>query len=134
MYCDQMNSDITTQNFTELLSTFQILCHFKPSTSHHHWLVHCSHPSKWHTYFTDVEEAKCVLQFKQNHSVTLVQLWFRIKYSKEALQESPFTSGTNHLLKLVAFVLRRRRIRAADQVTRLWSMFMHHFPTVHRNP
>jgi hypothetical protein len=45
-------------------------------------------------YITDVEKA---LQFKQNHSATLIQ---RLMY----LRENPFTSGTNHSLKLVALV------------------------------
>jgi hypothetical protein len=35
-------------------------------------------------YFTDVEKAKCVLQFEQNHSATLVQRWFHTNYGKEA--------------------------------------------------
>jgi hypothetical protein len=35
-------------------------------------------------YFTDVEKAKYVLQFKQNHSATQVQRWFRKNYGKEA--------------------------------------------------
>jgi hypothetical protein len=36
-------------------------------------------------YFADVEEAKCVLRFKQTHSVTLVQWWLHTNCSKEAL-------------------------------------------------
>jgi hypothetical protein len=53
---------------------------------------------------------------------------------KKHLQENPFTSGINHLLKLVAFTLWRRRIQADDQVTRLWSMFVCHFSVVRKNP
>jgi len=52
---------------------------------------------------------------------------------KKHIQENPLTSGTNHLLKLVAFVL-KRRIQAEDQVMRLCSMFMHHFSTDRRYP
>jgi hypothetical protein len=35
-------------------------------------------------YFSDVEKAKCVLQFEQNHSATLARRWFRTNYRKEA--------------------------------------------------
>jgi hypothetical protein len=35
-------------------------------------------------YFTNVEKAKCVLQFKKNHSAALAQWWFHMNYSKEA--------------------------------------------------
>jgi hypothetical protein len=39
------------------------------------------------------------------------------------LRENPFASGTNHFLKVVAYVLRRRRIRTDDQVI-LWSVLL----------
>jgi hypothetical protein len=53
---------------------------------------------------------------------------------KKHRRVNPFTSGTSHLLKQVAFVL-RRRIRADDQVaTRLWNAFVRRFSVVRRNP
>jgi hypothetical protein len=35
-------------------------------------------------YFADVEKAKCVLQFEQNHSATLIQWQSHTNYGKEA--------------------------------------------------
>jgi hypothetical protein len=40
-----------------------------------------------------------------------------LSYFASTIRENTFTSGTNDLLKLVTFVL-RRRIRADDEVTR----------------
>jgi hypothetical protein len=74
---------ITTQFVTERLSTLQILRHLKPRFCGYHWLVRCSRPSN-RAYFTDVRKAKCVLQFEQNQSATLVQRWYRTNYGKEA--------------------------------------------------
>jgi hypothetical protein len=80
IYCDQTNSNITTQFVIEHLLTLQVLRHLKPSTHGHHYVACCSHPSKWHTLLM----SKCVLQFEQNHSATLVQRWFHRNYGKEA--------------------------------------------------
>jgi hypothetical protein len=51
---------------------------------------------------------------------------------KKHLREKPHASGTYHLLKLVAFVL-RRIIRADGHVTRLLSVFVRHFSEVGTN-
>jgi hypothetical protein len=62
-----------------------------------------------------VEKVICVLQFEQNHSATLVQQWFRTDYGKEApMRKSHLQVAQIILLKLVAFVL-RRKIWADDQ-------------------
>lgn len=52
---------------------------------------------------------------------------------KKHLRENPHASGTDHLLKLAAFVL-RRIIRADDHVTRLLSVFVRHLSEVGTNP
>jgi hypothetical protein len=66
---------------------------------------------------------------------TIQRHWFNGRFVRimvnEYLRENPFDSGTNHLLKLVVFVI-RRRIRADDQVTRMWSVFVCHFSTIHK--
>jgi hypothetical protein len=51
---------------------------------------------------------------------------------KKHLLENHFTSGAHHLLKLVAFVL-RRRVLADDQVTKTETS-VHRFSIVRRNP
>jgi hypothetical protein len=63
------------------------------------------------------KKAKRVLQFEQNHSATLVQLWFRMNYGKEEPTRKSIYKWHKWLLKLIAFVL-RRKIRTDDQVRR----------------
>jgi hypothetical protein len=77
---DQTNGGITAQFVTKRLSTLQVLCHLKPITRGHHWLVRCS-PSKWK--FTDVEKVMYVLQIEEkpfNNMGSMVlsyELWQR---------------------------------------------------------
>lgn len=84
-------------------------------------------------YFTNVEKEKWVLQIEQNHSATFVSDGFARIMIKKQLQEHTLTSGTNHLLKLVAFVL-RTIIQADDQVTRAWRMSVPYCSMLRRNP
>jgi hypothetical protein len=99
--------------------------------------------------FTAVELARLCCS---KRSATSVQRWFCTNCVKEVSlalppilglgllvakkyrRENLFTNGTSRLLKLVAFVLRGRRIQADDQVGRLWNVFLRHFFVVHRNP
>jgi hypothetical protein len=132
IYCDQTNSNITTQFVTEHLLTLQVLRHLKPSTHGHHYVVRCSHPSKWRTLLTWKRQSVCC------SSNRIIQRdWFSGGFTrimvKKHLRENPFISGTSRLLKQVAFVL-RRRIRADDQVVRLWNAFVRCFSIVWRNP
>jgi hypothetical protein len=78
-------------------------------------------------YFTDVESAKCVECRTKPFSDAFV--WTVVK---KHLREKTLSSDTNHLLKLVAFVL-VIIIWADDQVTRLCSTFVHHLSVVRRN-
>jgi hypothetical protein len=71
-------SDIRTQFVTERLSTLQILRQFSSP------LVGALQSSMEMACFTDVEKAKCMLHFEQNHSAPLVQWWFHTKCGKES--------------------------------------------------
>jgi hypothetical protein len=131
-YCDQANSNMTTQFVTEHLLTLQVLCYLKPSTRGHYYVARCSYPSKWRTLLTWKRRNVCCSSNK-----TIPLHWFNGGFTrimvKKHLRENPFTSGTSRLLKQVAFVL-RRRIRADDQVARLWNAFVRRFSVVLRNP
>jgi hypothetical protein len=108
---------------------------FVPPGTSHVWapLVVTLQSSIKIAYFTDVEKEKCVLQFEQNHLATLVQWWLCTNYGKEEHTRNSIYKWHKTLLKLVAFLV-RKRIWADDQVMRLCSMFMHNFSIVHRNP
>jgi hypothetical protein len=80
-------------------------------------------------YFTHVERAKCVLQFEQSHSTTLVQLWFRTNYVKETPTRKSIYKWHTFLLKLAEFVLNN----SADEVTRLGRVLVRHVSIVSRN-
>jgi hypothetical protein len=88
--------------------------------------LHCI---AWRTLLT--WKAKCMLEFDQNHLVILASGSVQIVVKKH-LQENPLTSSTNHLLKLVEFVI--RRIQADDQMTKLQSVFVRRFSLVRGNP
>jgi hypothetical protein len=113
---------ITTQFVTERLLTLKDLRHLKPSTRGNHRLVRCSRPSKWCTLLTWKRRGVCC-----SSNRTIRRHWFNAGFVrimvKKHLRENPFTNGTNNLLKLVTFLLRKRN-RADDQVTRLWSLFL----------
>jgi hypothetical protein len=98
-----MNSDITTLS-VNTSSFAQLETWYSGSP-----LVGTLQSSIKIVYFSDVEKAKCVLQFKQNHSMTLVQQFFHTIMVKKHLQEILFTSSTNHLLKMVAFCAKKKK-------------------------
>jgi membrane-bound metal-dependent hydrolase YbcI (DUF457 family) len=125
------NSDTNTV-VTQCLLTFLVLHLLKPSTCSNHYVVHCNHPSKWCTSLT---WERWNVWYSLNK--TIQQHWFNDGFIqitvKKHLWENPFTNGTSRLLKLVAFILRKRNW-ADDQVKRFWSMFVCCFSIVHRNP
>jgi hypothetical protein len=132
IYCDQTNSDIRTQFITERLLTIQVMRHLKPSTRCHHWLVRCSRPTKWRILLTWKRRNMCCSSSKTIQRHRFNGGFIRIMV-KKLLHQNPFTSDTNRLIKLAAFVL-RRRIRADDQVTKLQSVFLRRLSVVRRNP
>jgi hypothetical protein len=101
------------------------VCQLKPSTCGHHYVARCSYPSKC-AYITDVQKAKCVLQFEQNLPATLVQRRFHTNLDKKHLRENPLTSVTSRLVKQIVVVLRRRFSRrpSGETVERVHASFL----------
>jgi hypothetical protein len=115
------NKRIVISQHSFLQSVCRHLKFCATETRGHYRLVRCSRPSKWRALLTwKRQSVRCSLD------KSIQWQWFNGGFvrimAKKNLRENIFTSGRNSLLNLVEFVI-RRKIRADDQVTRLWSVF-----------
>jgi hypothetical protein len=87
-------------------------------------------------YFTDVEKAKCVLKFTQNHSATLAQRWFHTNYGKEAPTRKSIYMWHKWFAENGCICAKKKKKKNSgnDKVMRLWGDFVHCFSIVSRNP
>jgi hypothetical protein len=84
-------------------------------------------------YFTDVEEAKCLLQFEQNHSATSVQRWFYANYGKEAPTRKSIYKWQKSFAETGYICAKKKNSGRRPSGETVWNAFVRRFSVVRRN-